>query len=83
MRIELIAGGALVRFLPKYANGNRAWLDIDNGITIQAYLTSIGLTDEQSFMVILNSTLIPAAEWASTRLGNGDQLYLGSPIQAG
>jgi len=83
MRIELVAGGALVRFLPENTNGNRAWLEIDNEVTIHEFLTRIGLTDEQSFMVVLNSTLMPAAEWTTTRLGNGDQLFLGTPIQAG
>ncbi|MEE9319058.1 MAG: sulfur carrier protein ThiS [Granulosicoccus sp.] len=83
MRIELITGGALVRFLPKNTDGNRSLLEIDNDITIQAFLSSIGLTDEQSFMLILNSTMMPAAEWTTTHLAEGDQLSLVTPVQAG
>jgi sulfur carrier protein ThiS len=79
----LKAGGSLVERLPESASGTTALFNIGNASSVDDVMRELGIPADQRVLVILNGTMVPRPDLASTLLANGDRLSLMPPIQAG
>ncbi len=83
MQITLKAGGNLVERLPACASGTTALFNTGNASSVGDVMRELGIPADQRVLVILNGTMVPRPDLASTLLANGDRLSLMPPIQAG
>lgn len=83
MQIHLTLGGALVRYRPPGATGNKTLIDCEEEMTLLALLHQLGIPEDQRLLVILNGDVVLKDAYANTPMSNEDKLSLMPPIQAG
>ncbi len=83
IKIKLIAGGAMVAYLPEdYDKGNSVW-PCTQGASVQDILDQLDVPPDQPLMVILNDTMVTRTSYSETLLSDRDTLSLMPPITAG
>lgn len=83
MQIKLKVGGRLREFLPAGSSGSQANLDVTDGATVIDVMNQLGLPGEDSYLVMLNGTVLPAAKRPKTVLQMDDDLGVFPPLKSG
>jgi sulfur carrier protein ThiS len=83
MLIKLKVGGQLRHYLPQGSSGSEIELDIAGGATAIDVMNQLGLPGEDSYLVMLNGTVLPTAKRAETALQSNDELGLFPPLKSG
>ena len=83
MLIKLKVGGQLRHYLPQGSSGSEIELDIAEGATAIDVMNQLGLPGEDSYLVMLNGTVLPTAKRAETALQSNDELGLFPPLKSG
>ncbi|MBC8268249.1 MAG: MoaD/ThiS family protein [Rhodospirillaceae bacterium] len=58
-------------------------LELEEGASLTEALDALGISDNKSYMTLVNESSIPGTERATTILADGDTLTLFSPIKGG
>ncbi len=83
MPLNVVFGGALVRYKPADATGSAVSLPDVEGLTLPEVLTRMEIPEDQPMMIILNGNIVTPENRAQTVVNDNDNLSLMSPIQAG
>lgn len=83
MQIKLKVGGQLRHYLPQGSSGSETELEIAEGATAIDVMNQLGLPGEDSYLVMLNGTVLPTAKRAETALQSNDELGLFPPLKSG
>ena len=83
MHITVKTAGLLGRYLPPGSSGSEARLDIETGATPTDIMRRLALPEHDSYLVMLNGTVVPSAARPSTRLSDGDELGIFPPLKGG
>ena len=83
MRIKLKVGAQLREYLPDGGAGSQIDFDVTDGATAIDVMNQLGLPGEDSYLVMLNGTVLPTAKRAETALQDGDELGLFPPLKSG
>jgi len=81
--LNVVFGGALVRYKPADATGSSISLQDVEGLTLPQLFKQMKIPEDQPMLVILNGDIVTAENKAHTVVNDGDNLSLMSPIQAG
>jgi len=81
--LNVVFGGALVRYKPADATGSAASLLDVEGLTLPEVLARMEIPEDQPMMIILNGNIVTPENRAQTVVNDNDNLSLMSPIQAG
>ena len=82
-KVNVKLGGAMVKYSPQGAPGNKHSVDLPADKSVQSILDALQVPADQPLMVILNDAMIARTEYNQTLLADGDALSLMPPIQAG
>lgn len=83
MKIELKLFATLAEFLPTGAKDNIAFVDLPDGMTVQAVIEHFNLPQEQCHLVILNGVFVLPEKRAVEAMKEGDTLALWPPVAGG
>ena len=83
VNIKITLGGAFLKLLPESEKGNSFHLTLEHPAKIQDVLNSLGVSENQRLLCILNNTVVNRKHHQSTELNDGDALSLMPPITAG
>lgn len=81
MRVHVEVGGYLVEHLPG-GEGEQV-LELPDGTTALDVMKRIGLPLEESYLVVLNDSVLTSADRATRALAEGDRLSLMPPLRGG
>jgi sulfur carrier protein ThiS len=73
----------LRQYRPEGAEGGQTAFDIADGATALDVMRQLGLPMEDSYLVMLNGTVLPMAKRDETALEPGDELGLFPPLKGG
>ena len=82
MQIKVKTGGQIRHYLPD-GSGTSCELDVDDGATALTVMAQLGLPMEDSYLVMLNGTVLPIAQRGETALAEADELGLFPPLKGG
>lgn len=82
MQITVKTSGLIRRYLPEGSRSPCA-LDVADDATAEAVMRQLGLPMEDQYLVMLNGSVLPAAERGETVLSAGDELGLFPPLKGG
>ena len=83
MPLNVVFGGALVRYKPANANGSSISLPDVHGLTLSQLFMRMDIPEDQPMLVILNGNIVTKDDIEQTIVNDNDNLSLMSPIQAG
>ena len=83
MQINVKTGGLLRKYLPAGAQGGQTELRVADDATALDVIQQLGLPMEDSYLVMLNGTVLPTAKRGETTLKAGDELGLFPPLKGG
>ena len=84
MKITVRLLGKLRNKLPAEKTGpTSARLTLDDGATPQALIEKLGLKPEATYLVLINDENVPAGDYASQAIEEGDTVTICPPIQGG
>jgi thiamine biosynthesis protein ThiS len=83
MIINLKTGGLFTKLLPAGTTGNKAQLDVPDGMTPTGVVGHMGGDPDGRFLLVLNDKVVPPSERHSVILKDGDHLSLMPPIKGG
>ncbi|HUF44949.1 MAG TPA: MoaD/ThiS family protein [Aestuariivirgaceae bacterium] len=83
MNITVRTAGLLGRYLPPGSAGNEARIEVDSGSTPLDIMRRLELPEHDSYLVMLNGQVVPAATRPSIELSDGDDLGIFPPLKGG
>ncbi len=83
MQITLKMSSQLRQYRPEGAEGGQTPFDIADGATALDVMQQLGLPMEDSYLVMLNGTVLPTAKRGATALQAGDELGVFPPLKGG
>ena len=82
MQITVKTSGRIRRFLPE-GSASPCDLEVADGATAEAVMRELGLPMDDQYLVMLNGSVLPAAQRSETALSAGDELGLFPPLKGG
>ena len=83
MRIKIKTGGLLGQYLPEGSVSNKAEIDVDEGSGPLDVMRMLGMPEDQTYLIILNQSVVPTAERPATKLADNDELSILPPLKGG
>ena len=83
MKIHFKTSSIFEDILPKGSTDDEAMIEFDDGFTPIDVMNKLGLPLDEFYLVILNDTVVPKAERATTVLSDGDVLGIFPPLKGG
>jgi thiamine biosynthesis protein ThiS len=83
MHIVVRTAGLLGRYLPPGSAGNEARIEIESGTTPVDVMRRLELPEHDSYLVMVNGQVVPAAERPRLQLSDGDDLGIFPPLKGG
>ena len=83
MDIPVKLFGALRHFLPAGSGFNSCTISLDDGASLDSLLDKVPVPRDQSYMVLLNDTIISQEQYEDTVIQDGDDVVLLPPIKGG
>lgn len=83
MRITMRAGGLFANRLPAHRQGDTAELDLEEGSTPADLLDRLELPRDGHYLIILNDSVVPRAQWDQAILSDNDHLSVMPPLKGG
>ncbi len=74
--------GDLRQYLPAGSRFTRCQLEVADG-SLPAILQRLPIPADKEYLLILKDTLVPAEDYATTQLEEGDELTVFPPIKGG
>lgn len=83
MKITVKTSGLLGKYLPGGDGGNEAQIEVEEEITPQGVIETLGMPPEGSYLVIRNGETVPKAARETVHLQAGDTLAIVPPLKGG
>ena len=83
MDISVKLFGGLRHYLPAGSGFNSCVVQVDDGVTLDAFLDKVPVPRDKPYMVLLNDTKISEEQFQDTLIGDGDDVVLLPPIKGG
>jgi thiamine biosynthesis protein ThiS len=83
MRVSIRTAGLVSRHLPPGSTGNKAQINLADGMTVAGVIAHLKLPDGRGYVTSVNGEMVPPPKWSEHVIKDGDQLAILPPMKGG